>query len=170
MLFICCFSFFFFFFFFLLVCFGGCCFLFRFSLLLLLFFFFFFFFFSMVIFFSCLFFFSEEKTLCSCNCILRRQFAWNANDNVLEKKWEKYLKLSSAELLYSMLIVKVIFTKSCQLFTIYISASTWKALQGAYHHSERSTTASGRQVPLPWKHIVKSRAHWWWSQCQDCQS
>ena len=23
---------------------------------------------------------------------------------------------------------------------------------------------------LPWKHIVKSRAHWWWSQCQDCQS
>ena len=35
-----------------------------------------------------------------------------------------------------------------------ISASTWKALQGAYHHSERSTTASGRQVHLPWKHIV----------------
>ena len=35
-----------------------------------------------------------------------------------------------------------------------ISARTWKALQGAYHHSERSTTASGRQVHLPWKHIV----------------
>ena len=35
-----------------------------------------------------------------------------------------------------------------------ISASTWKALQGAYHHSERLTTASGRQVHLPWKHIV----------------
>ena len=35
-----------------------------------------------------------------------------------------------------------------------ISASTWKALQGAYHHSERSTIASGRQVRLPWKHIV----------------
>ena len=35
-----------------------------------------------------------------------------------------------------------------------ISASTWKALQGAYHHSERSTTASGRQVNLPWKQIV----------------
>ena len=35
-----------------------------------------------------------------------------------------------------------------------ISASIWKALQGAYHHSERSTTASGRQVHLPWKHIV----------------
>ena len=34
-----------------------------------------------------------------------------------------------------------------------ISASTWKALQGAYHHSERSTTASGRQVHLPLKHI-----------------
>ena len=30
----------------------------------------------------------------------------------------------------------------------------WKALQGAYHHSERSTNASGRQVDLPWKHIV----------------
>ena len=30
-----------------------------------------------------------------------------------------------------------------------ISASTWKALQGAYHHSERSTTACGRQVHLP---------------------
>ena len=29
-----------------------------------------------------------------------------------------------------------------------------KALQGAYHHSERSTTASGRQVHLPWKYIV----------------
>ena len=40
-----------------------------------------------------------------------------------------------------------------------ISASTWKALQGAYHHSERSTTASGRQVHLPWKHIVWSCAH-----------
>ena len=26
-----------------------------------------------------------------------------------------------------------------------ISARTWKALQGAYHHSERSTTASGKQ-------------------------
>ena len=35
-----------------------------------------------------------------------------------------------------------------------ISASTWKALQGAYHHSERSTIADGRQVHLPWKHIV----------------
>ena len=35
-----------------------------------------------------------------------------------------------------------------------ISASTWKALQGAYHHSERSTTASGKQVHLLWKHIV----------------
>ena len=35
-----------------------------------------------------------------------------------------------------------------------ISASTLKALQGAYHHSERSTTASGRQVHLPWKYIV----------------
>ena len=35
-----------------------------------------------------------------------------------------------------------------------ISASTWKALQEAYHNSERSTTASGRQVHLPWKHIV----------------
>ena len=23
---------------------------------------------------------------------------------------------------------------------------------------------------LPWKHIVYSCAHWWWSQCQDCQS
>ena len=34
-----------------------------------------------------------------------------------------------------------------------ISARTWKALQGAYHHRERSTTASGRQVHLPWKHI-----------------
>ena len=28
------------------------------------------------------------------------------------------------------------------------------ALQEAYHHSERSTTASGRQVHLPWKNIV----------------
>ena len=35
-----------------------------------------------------------------------------------------------------------------------VSASTWKALQGAYHHSERSRTAGGRQVHLPWKHIV----------------
>ena len=34
-----------------------------------------------------------------------------------------------------------------------ISASTWKALQWAYHHSERSMTVSGRQVHLPWKHI-----------------
>ena len=51
-----------------------------------------------------------------------------------------------------------------------ISASTWNALHRAYHHSERSTIASGRQVHLPWKHIVESRAHWWWSQCQDSQS
>ena len=35
-----------------------------------------------------------------------------------------------------------------------ISASTWKALHGAYHHSERSKIVSGRQVHLPWKHIV----------------
>ena len=42
-----------------------------------------------------------------------------------------------------------------------ISASTEKALQGAYHHSECSTIASGRQVHLPRKHIVWSCAHWW---------
>ena len=47
-----------------------------------------------------------------------------------------------------------------------ISASTWKALQGAYHHSERSTTASSRQVHLPWKHTVKSCAHWWQSNAR----
>ena len=35
-----------------------------------------------------------------------------------------------------------------------ISAITWKALQGAYNHSERSTIADGRQVQLPLKHIV----------------
>ena len=40
---------------------------------------------------------------------------------------------------------------SCDSYDLTISikkteASTWKALQGAYHHSERSTTASGRQV------------------------
>ena len=35
----------------------------------------------------------------------------------------------------------------------------WQALQGAHHYSERSNIASGRQVHLPWKHIVKSRAH-----------
>ena len=29
----------------------------------------------------------------------------------------------------------------------------------AHHYSERSKIASGRQVHLPWKHIVKSRAH-----------
>ena len=44
-------------------------------------------------------------------------------------------------------------TKMC------ISAITWKALQGAYHHSDRSRIASGRQVHLPWKHIVKHSAH-----------
>ena len=48
-----------------------------------------------------------------------------------------------------------------------ISPSTWKVLQGACHHIERTTIASDRQVHLPWKH---SYAHWWWSQCQDCQS
>ena len=37
---------------------------------------------------------------------------------------------------------------------VYQYSSTWKALQGAYHHSERTTTASGRQVHLPWKHTV----------------
>ena len=36
---------------------------------------------------------------------------------------------------------------------VYQPASE-KALQGAYHHSERSTTANGRQVHLPWKHVV----------------
>ena len=36
-----------------------------------------------------------------------------------------------------------------------ISASTWKALQGAYHHSERSTTASGRQVHIPWNTLSR---------------
>ena len=40
-----------------------------------------------------------------------------------------------------------------------LSTSTWHALQGAHHYSERSKIASGRQVHLPWKHIVKSRAH-----------
>ena len=29
-----------------------------------------------------------------------------------------------------------------------------KPYKEPYHHSERSTTASGRQVHLPWKHIV----------------
>ena len=28
-----------------------------------------------------------------------------------------------------------------------------------YHYSERSNSVSGRQVHLPWEHIVKSRAH-----------
>ena len=51
-----------------------------------------------------------------------------------------------------------------------LSTSTWQALQGAHHYSERSQIASGRQVHLPWKHIVKSRAHWWRSQSQNCQS
>ena len=41
-----------------------------------------------------------------------------------------------------------------------LSTSTGQALQGAPHYSERSKIASGRQVHLPWKHIVKSRAHW----------
>ena len=50
-----------------------------------------------------------------------------------------------------------------------LSTSSWQALQGAHHCSERSKIASGRQIHLPWKHIVKSRAHWWWSQCLDCQ-
>ena len=40
----------------------------------------------------------------------------------------------------------------------------------SYHHSERSTIARGSQFHLSWKHIVQSCAHWWWSQCQDCQS
>ena len=34
-----------------------------------------------------------------------------------------------------------------------LSISTWQALQGAHHYSERSKIASGRQVHLPWKHI-----------------
>ena len=51
-----------------------------------------------------------------------------------------------------------------------LSTSTGQALQGAHHYSERSKIASGRQIHLPWKHIVNSRAHWWWSQWQDCQS
>ena len=33
------------------------------------------------------------------------------------------------------------------------------SLKGAHHYSERSKIASGRQVHLPWKHIVKIRAH-----------
>ena len=56
---------------------------------------------------------------------------------------------------------------SCDSYDLTISIKktevvyqpSWKALQGAYHHSERSTTASGRQVHLPWKHIVWSCAH-----------
>ena len=40
-----------------------------------------------------------------------------------------------------------------------LSTSTGQALQGAHHYSERSEIASGRRVYLPWKHIVKSRAH-----------
>ena len=56
-----------------------------------------------------------------------------------------------------------------------LSSNIWQALQGAHRYSQRlpplqSKIASGRQVHLPWKHIVKSRSHWWWSQCQDCQS
>ena len=63
---------------------------------------------------------------------------------------------------------------SCDSYDLTISIKktevAWQALQGAHHYSERSKIASGRQVHLPWKHIVKSRAHWWWNQCQDCQS
>ena len=46
---------------------------------------------------------------------------------------------------------------SCDSFDV--TTSTWQALQGAQHYSERSKIASGRQVHLPWKHIFKSRAH-----------
>ena len=35
-----------------------------------------------------------------------------------------------------------------------VSASSWKALQGPYQHSERLTIVSGRQIYLPRKHIV----------------
>ena len=42
---------------------------------------------------------------------------------------------------------------------VWIRYLTWKALQGAYHHSERSMIATDRQVHLPWKHIVKSCAY-----------
>ena len=38
-----------------------------------------------------------------------------------------------------------------------LSTSTGQALQGAHHY--RSKIASVKQVHLPWKHIVKSRAH-----------
>ena len=42
-------------------------------------------------------------------------------------------------------------------------------------NNEPTITVKGQKlqvvdVHLPWKHIVKSRAHWWWSQYQDCQS
>ena len=36
-----------------------------------------------------------------------------------------------------------------------LSASTWKALQRAYHHSERSTTASGRHSPTLEAHYLE---------------
>ena len=54
---------------------------------------------------------------------------------------------------------------SCDSYDLTISIKksevvyTWQALQGAHHYSERSKIASGRQVHLLWKHIVKRHAH-----------
>ena len=46
---------------------------------------------------------------------------------------------------------------SCDSYDL--TTSTWQTLQGAHHYSEKSKIGSGRQVHLPWKHIVKNRAH-----------
>ena len=50
-----------------------------------------------------------------------------------------------------------------------VPASTWRALQRACYHTERSTIASVRQVYITWKYIVRSCALWWWNQWQNCQ-
>ena len=47
---------------------------------------------------------------------------------------------------------------SCDSYDLTISIKNtemvYQSAHGAYYHSERSTIASGRQVHLPWKHIV----------------
>ena len=48
---------------------------------------------------------------------------------------------------------------SCDSYDLTISIKKTEVVyqpykEPTYHHSERSTTASGRQVHLPWKHIV----------------
>ena len=68
--------------------------------------------------------------------------------------------------LSSAAYTKIVKMPSSKLAKLLSSNLTYCTSFSIYYQGVQSMIASGRQNHQPWKHIVRSCSHWWWSQCQ----